>query len=439
MKSKLAILFLLWSLPTMAQLHFKSFEEVLQYADNHAIALRGAAINEQIVLSEKKEAKSFLIPSLTASLGYNDNITLQPTLVPAQLFNPGAPEDTFEEMTFGTRYLYSRGIQAQWDVLNFQKVFAAKTADLRVAESKVSTEVNRFNTYNQLASTYYAVLLTQEAIHIYEENTRVAATIFEHASEKYQKGMISEAERNGAEIKYLQTQRTLELSEDNLQQLLIQLQGYLNTNERITISDTPQGFNLTQTDIPTIHPEILWEEAKLETYESVLKQQKALRLPSINFYYQYNQNFATNDFMGFADANTLPQQVFGINLSLSGLFNYSTGQKIKQSKWKVDLQQEQVRNTRLVKNQEDHILELNRKQTAKQVAKNQQILALQQKNDVHAENKYLADIISLDNRLDKYDDLLAAQDSYLSSLADYTLAQYKIYIRQTDFQANLIR
>ena len=47
-----------------------------------------------------------------------------------------------------------------------------------------------------------------------------------------------------------------------------------------------------------------------------------------------------------------------------------------------------------------------------------------------AANQNESGMISLDQRLDKYDDLLAVQNSYLQSLAEYTLAQYKIYIRQ---------
>ena len=61
---------------------------------------------------------------------------------------------------------------------------------------------------------------------------------------------------------------------------------------------------------------------------------------------------------------------------------------------------------------------------------------LQQQNDKHMENKYQGGIISLDERLDKYDDLLKLQNNYLQSLAAFTLAQYKIYIRKMDFNSN---
>lgn len=434
MKNWLSLGMVLWCFPAMAQLQFQSLQEVLRYADARAIAIQSATIGEQIAAAEKKETKSYLFPSASVSLGYNDNITLQPTLVPTQFFNPAAPEGTFEELTFGTKYIYSGGLQAQWDILNFQKLFAVKTADLALMESKITTEVNRYNVYNQLASTYYSILLTQEAIRIYEENLQVTSSIFENVNEKYQKGIISEAERNQAEIQKLQSQRTLTQAKNNLNQLFIQLQSQLNTNESIIVSDKPESFVMEDTTIQQTHPEVLLQEAAVKKYESVLKQTKALRLPSVSLVYQNNQNWATNDFMQFSDANKLPQQVFGGKISLSGLLTPVTKQKIKQSEWQLQLQQTRLNNIKLVKQQENQLLQLQWQQAADQLAKTKQILALQGQNDIHAENQYQGGITSLDQRLDKYDDLLTAQNNYLQSLADYTLAQYKIYIRQIDFQ-----
>ena len=426
----------LWCLPLTAQIQFDSFQDVLNYADKHAIAIQSAHMSEKIALAEKKEAKSYLLPSANASLGYNDNITLQPTLVPAQLLNPEAPEDAFQELTFGTKYLYSRGLHAQWDILNFQKIFASQTAKIAVNESRINTEINRFRTYNQLASTYYSILLTQESIRIYEENVQVSESIYQHAQEKFQQGIISEAELNGAAIKKLQNQRSLKLAQNNLAQLYVQLQSQLNTDQPINITDSPEKFVLEDAKIQAKHPEILLQEAKLATQQSLLKQTKALRLPSISLVYQANQSWATNDFMGLSDANQLPQQAFGININLSGLLGFSTRQKIKKSKWQLKLQELQLENTQLVKQKEDQLLQLQWKQASDQLAENQQILNLQQKNDVHAENQYQGGILSLAQRLDKYDDLLVSQDSYLQSLASFTLAQYKIYIRQIDFQSH---
>jgi len=106
MKYRLLLSIILVSHSGRAQLTFDSFETLLEYADTHAYAIKSSKLNEQLALSEKKEAGAYLLPYGNLSLGYNDNITLQPTLVPAQAFNPQAPEGEFQELTFGMKYQY---------------------------------------------------------------------------------------------------------------------------------------------------------------------------------------------------------------------------------------------------------------------------------------------------------------------------------------------
>ena len=416
-------------IPLKAQLQFTSLQEVLDYADEHALTIRNAETAQMIATSEKKEARNALLPSASASLGYNDNITMQPTLVPAEIFNPQAPEGTYEELRFGTKYMYTGGVYAQWDILSFQKIFALQTAGIVEEQSGLTTQMNKFNTYNQLASTYYSILLTHESIRIYEENLRTSSAILDHTREKYQEGILSEAEANQAEIKNLQNKRMLSQATHSLDQLYIQFQGQLNTNQSILVHDTPGKTLIVNSLISSEHPEVLWQEAEVLKYESIVKQNQALRLPTVSLTYQNYQNWATDNFMDFGNSRTLPQQAFGVRISIP-IIGSSTHQKVKQSNLNLQLQQQQLENTRLIKQQEDALLQLQLEQASDQLEDNLEILALQQQNDLHAENQYQKGVTSLTRRLDHYNDLLAVQDQYLQSLAEWTLAQYKIYIRQ---------
>lgn len=431
MKYIIILILIIGYLPSSAQIQFYSFQEVLDYADSHALAIQSATLSEQITKAEKQEAAANLLPTIGGTLGYNDNITLQPTLVPAQIFNPAAPEGSFEELTFGTKFQYSRGVQVQWDILNFQKFFAYQASKISIDESKAHTEVNRLNTYNQLASTYYSILLTQESIEIYQENLLIGDSILVHAQRKFQDGILSEAEVNRAEIKQRQNQRNLNQAKNNLDQFLVQLQSQLNTEQTISVSDSPESFSLQTTSILAPHPEVIKQEFAVAKYESLLKQAKAMRLPSVSLVYQNNTIWATENFMDFDNSNRLPQQVFGIQINLSEFLGLTTRPKVRQSKWNVQLQHLQLENTKLVKDQEDKLLQLQWEQASDQLRENKRILDLQEQNDLHAENNYQGGLTSLDNRLDTYDDLLVAQDSYLQSLAACTLAQYKIYARQS--------
>ncbi|MEM6395835.1 MAG: TolC family protein [Bacteroidota bacterium] len=434
MRRKLMILCsVVLGLSAHAQLSFTSFQDLIEYADEHALVVKQALINEQLSDSEYKEAKFGRLPSINASFGYNDNISLQPTLVPERLFNPNAESDNLQELTFGTKFQYSRTMQVQWDVINFQQKFATQTAEIAVQESRLNTDLARFNTYNSLASTYYSLLLNREAAEIYAENLRVSEQVFAQATQKLEDGLISEAELNRAEINLHQNKSRFEQTTNQIEQLQIQLQSQLNTSEPVVVSDSVGSFVLVNSSIATNHPEVSLQALQLNRYESMLRQAKAQRLPTVSLLYQNNQTWATNEFLNFSDGNNLPQQSFGIQISMSSIFDLGTKQRIRQAKKQVELQQLIYDNSRLTTQREDDLLVLQLQQANNQLDNNQRILSLQERNDVHTENQYQAGLLSLEQRLDKYSELLSAQDNYLQSLASSTLAKYKIFIRQINF------
>jgi outer membrane protein len=417
-----------------AQVVFHSLDELFAYADSNSIVLKNATANEQLFLSKMKEKKSDLLPDVNASLGYNDNITLQPSLLPAQISDPTAPEGEFSELTFGTKYQYSGSLQAQWEILNFQRLFAVEVSKIEHSKAKANTEINRFNLYNQLASTYYSILLTKESIKFYEENVAVSDTILVNALNQFQKGTISESAYNQALINSRQTTSQLKMSQNSLQQYYVQLQSQLHTQVTIKIDDSFEQFGLVSSTSLQVHPQLLLQKVNLSSAEAQLKQTKSLRYPTLSLVYQNSRIWATDDFTGFSNAYELPQQIFGATLSLN-LFDFSAERKIEQLKINIQLQEFELESFELEIQKEDELLQLQLTQGLTQLSDNEQILVLQKKNDQHAENLYQSGLISLDKRLDKYKELLNAQNNYLSSLASLTLSKYKKHIRQIDFNS----
>ncbi|RXK85689.1 TolC family protein [Filimonas effusa] len=439
-KYLLAISLLLLGPVAKAQIHFSALTDVMAYADKHAVTIRTSEMDQQIARSKQKEASAFLYPALNANAGFNDNLTLQPTLVPEQLFNPAAPDGSFKEMTFGKQYLYSTGLQAQWNLVDFQKLFARKTASIQYAAGLANTARVRFNTYNQLASTYYAILLTRYSLGLYERNLAATKEMLLGAEDKYARGVISEADRNLVAIEHLQNEKNVNGSRQDLELLVKQLQGQLNTSDTIsTDADTLQAPILQapgQIAQWPIHPDVRWQQLEVELAKSALNETRSLNYPSLGITYQYNHNWATNSFMDFSSANHLPQQYIGLRLNVPLFTGFSTKQKIVQSGLLLQQQQLQLQALQHSKAKEDEILVLQYEQAQMQWKKDKDILELQEKNDYHIARQYQEGIISIDTRMDKYRNLLAAQNTYLQSLSNLTLAQYKIYIRQINDPSN---
>lgn len=422
-----------FSITSYAQVRFQSLQEVLNFADTHAIEIQNSKKQEDLLALKTKEAKTNRLPTFSTNIGYNDNITLQPLLIPAQVFNPMAPEGSLTEVTAGTKYNYYISSNIKWDVLNFQKQFAVKTAEAEWQKSKVNTTLNKLNIYNALANTYYSILLTKEAIEIYKENFSATQSIYNSAQNKFEKGIISEGDLNLAEIKKIQSESNLQNAESNLNQLMVQFQSQLNINDTIEIDDQLNTFFVNELLVNSTHPEVLLKEAEIKKQETIINQNKALRFPMFSLSYQNARSWASQDFFNFSDVNNLSSQVFGANLSIP-IGNFSTKQKIKQSKLELDIKKMDLENTKLVKDKEDELLKMRLNQAEQLLRQKENILRLQNSNDKHAENKYQKEIISLDERLNHYEDLLSSQDAYLQTLGSLTIAKYQLYIRTLNYQ-----
>jgi outer membrane protein len=114
------------------------------------------------------------------------------------------------------------------------------------------------------------------------------------------------------------------------------------------------------------------------------------------------------------------------------IFNgFATREKVLQTKLVLEQQQTLLENKKIQGAKEDETLVLQYQQSVQELQKQGEILDLQQQNDVFTANRYNSGIISLDERLDKFTDLLAVQNQYMQALSDYYISYYKIYIRQT--------
>ncbi|SDN11054.1 TolC family protein [Siphonobacter aquaeclarae] len=435
-KLLLALLWLIGPRIAAGQKQFGSFQEVLRYADQHALPLQTSRLQEQISRSAEKQSKAFLLPNISGAGAFTDNITLQPTLVPARLTNPAAPENSYLELTFGKQFIYTYGIQVQWDILNFQKWFAAQTARVQTGLAAVQTSLTRYTMYNQLAGTYYALLLSREIETIYVRNLATTSEISGYTAEKYAKGLVSEELRNRSSIQQLQAERNLADIKTQYRQLSYDLQNQLNTNDSIALAETwPQTVETsTPASFANTHPAVLVQQSLLQQAHSQLSQSKSLLYPSLSAGYQYNYNWATDRFQHFANANPLPQQYLSLRLNVPIFSGFANRQRINQGELSIKVQELQLVQVSNQVAQEDKTLQLQYDQSRDQLQKARQILTLQEQNDRHVQNRYEQGVISLDERLDRLNDLFKCQNDYVQCLSNYSVSRYKILIRQLDFQ-----
>ncbi|CAG5015960.1 hypothetical protein DYBT9275_05450 [Dyadobacter sp. CECT 9275] len=415
-----------------AQIRFGSLEEVFSYADQNAVSIQNARDQQRVAASKNAAAKGALLPAVNASAGFNDNITLQPTLVPANLFNPAAPAGTFNEYTFGRQYLYSTGIQVSWEVLNFQKWFDVKTSRAAQKLSEANTRNARFQVYNQLAQTYYSILLTEKYISIARDNVAASDSIFRIAKDKYEAGIFTQENLNRSKIQHIQAMQQESSLTSSLAQLYNQLQSQLNTSEPVSLLgglSAPQPFGGVEAGENLTHPQVQVQQAQLQLNERQLVQSKAVLYPSLSIGYQFNRNWASDKMFDLSAASNLPQQFWGVKLSIPVFNGMSAREKITQAQIQLHQQQRLLDNEVRVTREEDENLEIQYFQSLADLKQQEDILRLQRSSDAYTSDRYKSGIIGLDERLDKFQDLLLVQNQYMQNLSNHCISGYRRYLR----------
>lgn len=412
------------------QLHFASLENVWQYADQHAVQIRLARAGKITSGISVQQSYGALLPTVQANGGFTDNVNIQPTLIPASLFNPAAPSNSYSEASFGKRYLYNGSLSVQWNLLNLQDWFSIKAARLNDEIEALNIIKTKRTVYEQLASAWYSCQLLVEAEKLFRENLSSANSIYEIATQKLREGVINTLTINTAAINRERAAKNLEEALNNKAVQLNNLKLMLGITDTITIGDQMKALLIIDTALTGADPETAIAQKKMLLAEQQLKIAKSSFAPTLSAIYQYNTQIAADDFLKFNNSNTLPQQLWGLRLSVpifSGNLKKNQLKKAENDFASSNVVYQQVKKESRIENEN---LKLSMQQSQLSLQRTEKMLALYKNNDEHAHQRLEEGIISLDERLKYYTDMNQGEQEYLQQLSDLFIQQYRIKIRQ---------
>ncbi|GAA4449956.1 hypothetical protein GCM10023092_05080 [Rurimicrobium arvi] len=408
--------------------------DVWAYADMHNIRIKTMEAEKYIARKNVQQTYGNLLPAISANGAFTDNIKIQPTLIPASLFNPTAPAGTYTEATFGRRYIYNANITAQFDLLNTRDWFSIKAEKLNEEIAGLNIAKSKADLYEQLANAYYSCLLLSKAAQLSSENLQTATALYDIARNKFAEGQISEVTLNTALINREKAAKSLDIAEENQALQRNSLRQLLNTNDSIHISDSNFiAIAFTEDTSFAPDPDVALSYKQMLASKTQWQSSKAAFAPTLSAVYQYNTQVAADDFLKFDNSNTIPQQYWGLRLSLP-LFNGNTKHyQVQKARMDYELKQQQYEASRLQSAIADQDIRSSFNSAGAAFDRSGTILKLYQNNDAHAGKRMEEGIISLDERLKVYSELITNQNEYLQSMSDYFIQQYRLKIRRINF------
>jgi len=419
-----------------AQQTFRSLEEVWAYADKHGVQVLVGSANQTIAEKNIGQAYGALWPTITANGSFTDNIQIQPTLVPGELF--GGEPGTYKEEQFGKRYVYNASITAQLDLINTKNWFAIKSARYSYESAALSLTKAKYDLYAQTANAYYTYQLMDEASTLSLESLSISNETYHNVLSKYKEGQVSEVTLNTAQINLKKATISLNtaaqnklIALNNLKQLLdLSPQDFLSLEQNAAMlslpsQDTQFAFSPAP-DVKLAYSDLLLAKTNLQSA-------RASYTPDLSAIYSAGKQIAGDNFFDFDNTSNLPQQYWGLRLTIPILAGNSRSFQTTKTRIEFDTKQRQYESAVKKSEVNDQNLIAAYSNAFTSFAEAKKILELYRQNDLHANHKLNEGLISVDDRLRTYQDFIIYQNEYLQTMSEYFIQYYNMLIRQKTF------
>lgn len=437
-KKGIAAIIILFTQPAAVwgQTVFSSVEDVWKYADAHNVAIQNAGYEIDKARYGRQQSYLDFLPDVNATGGFTDNLSLQTTLIPAVIF--GGPDGVYRPVQFGQKYIYNAGITAQLDLVNLQTWHNARIAKETEELNRASMGNVKKNTYQQIATQYYACMLNKEALRLAKQSADVADSVFLTVNNKFTEGAVNLANMDVAKLNSERAQQTyitalfqLQASNNSLKALLgMSVKDSINISQQLQAGEKIAG-NAALKEDPSVRLAYHQERLNYDKY----KASNAGIYPTLSVLYSNSTQQNDNTFRPFdaGGPQWYPASYWSLRASWS-IFNGGTrwlqSHKNKLSYLQSKADAEQAERQSAIN---DENLRLSYNKATALLTKAESIMNLSYDNYRHMSLRYDEGLASLDDRLRAFSDYISYQNQYLNSLSEMLVQLYQIKIRQQSF------
>lgn len=327
-----------------------TLEQAKAYAVEHSYFTRQAIMDEEIARQRVKETTGIGLPQISASGAFQDFIDIPTVLIP----DFTGQTDDLQEAQFGTKYNVNGGVSVNQIIFDGSYIVGLQAArvykDLAInAREKSEQEIQ-----DQVTTAYSSVLVARENVETLDSNLRYLKQTFDETKALYNEGFAAEEDADQIELLYASAEnayndavRYLEITE-NLFKFTLGVP--IATTVRLTEDlDNILAYGKTQTVLQQQFSYVNNIDFRIaKTNEELqglnLRNNKVAYLPKLNGFFNYQQQFFSND-LDLGQDLWFPQTLWGLNLSVPIFSGGQRHYRVQQAKIEYEksmLQTEQV-------------------------------------------------------------------------------------------------
>jgi outer membrane protein len=404
-----------------------SLTDCLSYGLAHNPGVEKSALETQRSESRVDEVYSGFYPQIKANASLNDNLKLQTSILPGEIF--GQPGQMIP-VQFGTQYNMTAGIDVNQVLFDPGLLSGLKIANQSIEVSEMSEEFTQEQLLFNIAQSYYSAQITATRKKIIEGNLKNLDTLVMITKVKYENDFILKTDYDRMTINKSNLETEISTLELNLEKQLRLLKYYCGMPIDSAISvgsatDEIEAFELPEyNSASTLDMRLLMMQKELYTMNISLV--RSGYIPSLSLGFRYAYQAMRNDMKFFGNsAEWYPMSYLTLNLSVPIFDGFAKHRKVQQ------LQIDIMKNE-LDQKSTSAYLDMQYQNALSDLSINNKSLEIQKKNMALAADVYRMTKIQYELNMSSLADLMNAENTLKDAQSNYMAALIRIKIAQLE-------
>ncbi len=391
-----------------------SLKSAQDYAVEHNKTLKNSSLELQKAQAAKWSAIASMLPQVSATLGYSNNLGYE--------LNLGG-------MTMSMPASGTLGVTASI-ALTGQQIVGIQLAELSKELSDLTKEQSEDDIRHQVAKVYMSILVMKNTTELLERSLENLEKLQKTTEAAVEVGAAEQIDADKLMVQVLSlrtsissTNRSLEMLENSMRlQLGCGVNTQLNLTQTVDDLLNPEGILSLQKE--EFNVENNYDFQVLQKNSELLKKQIDLKvmanLPTLSAYYQYSGKTYFGQKEGF---NMTPPNMIGLSLNIPIFTSGHNHAEVKQARITYDAMQNTIENTRDALLVQERQLRYNLTSNYETYETQKTNLEVTERVFTNVSNKFEHGMASSLELTTASSDIISAQNSYISAVLNLVNAQ----------------
>ncbi len=430
MKKRIITVFLLLSGVAFGQ-GAKEFtlKEAQDYAIKNAYNAKVDSLNLAIAIKKVKETTAIGLPQVNGEVKFQNFLDIPTTVIPANAFNPTAPEGELVGVQFGTDYSTTASITASQLIFDGSYLVGLRAARTYTDLSRRTLSNTELEIKDMVAQAYYTALVADENVKVLEATLKNMDKLYAETKAIYDNGLVEEQDVEQMQLTVANMQNALTRAErqSGLTKDLLKLQMGMELSATIGLKEDMEAV-AGSADVESLvskefnagnHPQYQMAQTGEALSLLDLKNKRSAYYPKVGAFFTHQQQALRNNFDVFENLPWYPSTLWGINITVPIFSSNMRRSQVSQAKLELEKTQVQVK-------QLDQSLQLEARSAKAEYSSAYEVFNTEKENLALAERIQTKTLKKYKEGLASSMELTQAQNQYLTTQGNYINAAMQL-------------